>query len=506
MTISMTEFKNKRQSKHTNKNQTFIAAAVFHILFSTMIYVIGTSELFPSMFDTRGIGEFASDGVQHMRKITSLVEVIRDYEVHTFVVSTSGFHIKLYAVSFSLLEPLFGFTILSAEIINLMCYLAILWLVYAIGKALFNSKVALYSMWLIGLWPSFVLYTTQLYKTPLFIVALLLLIFVFTRLLRVRQPKYTFFVQFGLGIFALTILWLIRNEWWLLIVGLVTLGTIISMISFRQIPIGNLIVSVLLLLSVIGYQLYAAEILAQIRLSLPSSPKLIVATYIFPRERSPEVGNRFRTHSGVSKKETPTPEPSGNLLQDEDGFVDNEKLDAPQFFVELREGIVSILNSISYGIGLQRDGFSEIKQAGSRIDQKYVITTLEDLLRYQPRALTIGLFAPFPSMWFTSGAKLGLSARLLSGLETLFIYAIFPFSILGVWHTRRDLSAWYLVAVVLVSVMALGTIVVNIGALYRFRYAFWMIVIIFGVGGYNLVALPYARAILDKRRQKSPKI
>jgi len=153
-------------------------------------------------------------------------------------------------------------------------------------------------------------------------------------------------------------------------------------------------------------------------------------------------------------------------------------------------------------VGQERDDYLYNQASGSSIDREYQINNFGDLIRYLPRAMAIGMFAPFPNMWFSAGAKLGISSRLLSGLETLFMYGIFPFSILGIWHTRRNLSTWYLVVVVFVSVIALGTIVVNIGALYRFRYAFWMITIVFGVGGYNQVALPYLRSFLDKRRQK----
>jgi hypothetical protein len=505
MAISMTEISNNRQPKNNNKNQTLIAAAVFQILFSTVIYFIGANELLPSMFDTRGIGEFASDGVQHLREITSLVESIRNHEVREYVVSTSSFHLKLYAFSFLLLEPLFGFTTLSAEIINLICYISILWLVNDIGKQLFNPEVGLYSMWGIALWPSFVLYTTQLYKTPLFILMLLILIFVFARLLLGYQHRILLIPYFVIALIALTILWLIRYEWWLMFIGIVSIGVIclvVNMVKFRHQLFGNSIILVLFLFAVFGFQFYASDVIAYIRQSL-TAPLAVDAKVELPTvERSSDSGNSLETSSSSqSDAETPTPAPSPAANYSKENIPTAEESPTTlRNMIKLWESAISGVESIASRIGGQRYGFSEISTSGSKIDHDVNIKTSDDLIRYLPRALAIGLFAPFPDMWFADGAKLGLSARLLSGVETLIMYVIYGFAALGVWHSRRQVSAWYLVSVILVGVIALGTVVVNIGALYRFRYAFWMIVIVFGAGGYKQVALPYLRTIFDKRR------
>ena len=50
----------------------------------------------------------------------------------------------------------------------------------------------------------------------------------------------------------------------------------------------------------------------------------------------------------------------------------------------------------------------------------------------------------------------------------------------SLWHRRRQLSAWLLGLIALTGVLALGMVVVNVGALYRQRYLFWILFVIAG--------------------------
>ena len=52
-----------------------------------------------------------------------------------------------------------------------------------------------------------------------------------------------------------------------------------------------------------------------------------------------------------------------------------------------------------------------------------------------------------------------------------------------VWQERRLPRMWLTFLVVLTSLMALGLVVVNAGALYRLRYAFWIMLIILAAEG-----------------------
>jgi hypothetical protein len=89
----------------------------------------------------------------------------------------------------------------------------------------------------------------------------------------------------------------------------------------------------------------------------------------------------------------------------------------------------------------------------------------------------IGFFAPFPKMWVEPGS-FGFATRVLSGLETLVMYVLYIAVGLNVWRERRNLKMWLLFLVATIGMLALGLVVVNAGALFRLRYAFWILMII----------------------------
>ena len=95
----------------------------------------------------------------------------------------------------------------------------------------------------------------------------------------------------------------------------------------------------------------------------------------------------------------------------------------------------------------------------------------------------------------------GLLGRLIAGLETCFIYLLAPFALAGLWRSRHSVHAWYLLAVVLLGAGALGLVVVNIGALYRLRYCFWIVLIILAAS-YLSRSLTLDRAIKFIGRSK----
>ena len=102
-----------------------------------------------------------------------------------------------------------------------------------------------------------------------------------------------------------------------------------------------------------------------------------------------------------------------------------------------------------------------------------------DIVRYVPRALEIGFFAPFPKMWFQSGSY-GRAGRLLSGAETLAMYFFYIAVGISLWRERRNLKMWFVFLIAAKGMLALGLVVVNAGALFRIRYVFWMLLIVIG--------------------------
>nr|MBA2734550.1 hypothetical protein [Acidobacteriota bacterium] len=110
-------------------------------------------------------------------------------------------------------------------------------------------------------------------------------------------------------------------------------------------------------------------------------------------------------------------------------------------------------------------------------------TSKADIVRYLPRAAVIGLFSPFPNMWFVEGVQVGLKGRIFCGLETGVMYLLEILAVLGVWFRRQQLTTWLLLLIISAGVTALGLVVGNIAALYRMRYVFWILMIILGMEG-----------------------
>jgi hypothetical protein len=123
--------------------------------------------------------------------------------------------------------------------------------------------------------------------------------------------------------------------------------------------------------------------------------------------------------------------------------------------------------------------------SGSLVDANTEFRSLSDLVRYVPRALAIGMWAPFPSMWVSSGKRVGNIGKLLSGVETLAIYFLQLFAVVAIVREPRRLALWFILAIVVCGVTALAFIIPNVGAIYRFRYVFWMLLVVAGITGLN---------------------
>src|ERR1041385_3756799 len=60
-------------------------------------------------------------------------------------------------------------------------------------------------------------------------------------------------------------------------------------------------------------------------------------------------------------------------------------------------------------------------ESGSLLDPATEFTSVNDLVRYVPRAVEIGMWAPFPSTWFSAGRRVGNAGKFISGCEKLGI-------------------------------------------------------------------------------------
>tara|TARA_B100000029_G_scaffold451293_1_gene475796 strand:- start:76 stop:891 length:816 start_codon:yes stop_codon:yes gene_type:complete len=133
------------------------------------------------------------------------------------------------------------------------------------------------------------------------------------------------------------------------------------------------------------------------------------------------------------------------------------------------------------------------KETKSAIDLDINFKNSTEIFLYVPRALQISFFSPFPDMWFQKGVtKTRAVMRKVSMFEMLLAYISYIFFplIFKYWINRAEMWIALFYSSSVISLYA--TVVPNIGTLYRFRYAYLMILItILIISGYKFFYKKY---------------
>jgi hypothetical protein len=398
-----------------------VAAAVFHLVVTFGIFCVGRLALAPRQFDRDGIGEFARDSRDHQLAAERLVSMLKQGDLKAWVNSNDPLHVKLYSLSVLVVGPLAGNNIVAVEPVNLFCYLAMLVLTFMAARVVSGAGGGWLAAFIVAVWPSLLLHTTQFLRDPFVIVGVLGLI---TVLLVILKQRLTWLTAIGIvtaGTAAIYLVFHTRPEIWLLITAIVLVSNLLLLIKIaatRQLLAANLL---------------AIVVLAIVSLAMPRPAAGVVS---MPLNR-------------------PLPVPFSS---------------------------VSRANPMFMRIAYARMKFIVESQnvSGSLIDQDVLFNSWGDVIRYIPRALEIGYLAPFPSMWFRTGHNVGLIGRIISGIEMLLTYLFEIFAILFVWRNRRHSGTWLLVIATMLGMLALGLVVANLGTLYRMRYPFWILLVIMG--------------------------
>lgn len=394
------------------------AAAVFHLVVTLGVFCIGRFRLDPQQIDVSGIGQFARDGYRFESDTELLAHTLVHDGLVAWLASPLQIHIKFYSLSFLLLGRLLGSNILVAEPVNLFCYLVILATTFKLTRRLSGQRAAWVASAIVALWPTLLLHTTQFLRDPTLIAAILILVLAATDLLTVDSNWSRNLIAGVIGWGACLVLWMSRPDMWLVIRAIVVFAFVLVII--RMVRDRKLLVG-----------------------NLTAIALLVVLTAFMP-----QVAQQTKENTGLSL---------GGSANGE-GFPIGARIAARR------------LDFVKSGLG----------QSGSMIDGDVSFKSDVDIIKYVPRAVEIGCFAPFPAMWFNPGYNVGLMGRLLSGVETLVSYVIALLACIFVWQNRRRLDVWLLVLTIMTGVTALGLVVVNVGTLYRMRYPFWILMVVLG--------------------------
>ncbi len=414
-----------------------LAAALLHLSVVVTINVIAQSGLLPQTFDESGVGiSFAVDSAEYRLYVIKLVRVWEREGIVAWAKESVPFHVRLYSICFAVFAPVLGFSTLSVEPLNLFYYLLMLTLVFAVGREVFERRTAMLAASAVAVWPSFLLHTTQLLRDPLFVSAMLALVLVCALFLTRRFSWQRGLIAGCAGGAAANVIWLIRSQMWEVMLGIVllTLGLIVvKHIRERRFMAGALLGCGLLVVLVVSLPRVAREL----------------NLYSYPADMGLAQQSSQKGKVELVRGRTLPP----------------------------GSGLPARISYMRYGFVTSYPG------AGSNIDTDVQFESMGDILRYLPRAVMIGLFAPFPRMWFETGPQLGLMGRVVSGLETLLMYVMEMLAVVCLWQRRKVWTVWLLTGTALVGMGALGLVVANIATLYRMRYVFWILVLIQGMHG-----------------------
>lgn len=403
-------------------------AAVLHIFLSALVFIIGRTGLMPAQFDRNGFGAFASDSFFYQQDIMTLTGRLSSEGVVSWVKAVAPLHIKFYSLSHLAFSHWTGPTVLTIEPLNLLYYLAIIWLVYQLAQMVFGRQAAVISAVVTAIWPSFLMHTTQLIRDPVLIVAILVLVIVITSWL-VSKPSFLWNLAAAVpAVLAVLTIWIVRLAMWDAVRVVVLAAFILLLIRHLR-----------------ERRVFAGHVLHACVLG--------IAILYIPESKSVKTQQRREVDVGRPM---------------------------------IAERVAQL--TIWQRIGKRRQAFADVKKVPtssttSNIDEEVQFNTMSDFVSYLPRATAIGLFAPFPNMWFQRGGQVGRTGRMIAGLETLATYLLEVLAIAGLWYNRKSLAAWLLAGTAVAGITALGLIVLNIGSLYRFRYPFLMLIVMLAASG-----------------------
>ena len=201
-----------------------ILAGAIHIALTTTIFLIGHFRLLPNTFDENGIGiTFAIDGKSYNQVAIDLVDQWKTNGFMAWLKTKAPLHSRLHSISFMIFGGLFGYNILSAEPLNLFYFLGILSCIYFLGRELFDAQTGLLAAAIVGVWPTFLLHSTQLIRDPLSILCLLALMLVLTMVVgRELALRKAIFIGVD-GAILVTVFWLARGNMWNVVIVAVVL-------------------------------------------------------------------------------------------------------------------------------------------------------------------------------------------------------------------------------------------------------------------------------------------
>ena len=437
--------------------------AAFFVIVSLALYFSSIAGILPQLHNGQGIWNFVPDAFEYHVLAGSLADRLREGDYSgwwALPVHANPAYVKILKI-YSVFYYLLGKSPLSLIPLNAAVYLIVVLMTFFVGKTLFNESVGLWSAVLVGMLPSFFLHATHSAKDSIYIGGQLLLLHAMILLAVKVQNKRTFYIIAANSMVGLWILWLIRPYmlqlaallWFCALVICAVRGLKGRKQFALSFVVGIIVLGVFAGVSGSWRYDWSRALIDVVRGKKYSFDPKVEAEYC----KKAKLGDNGFCLAGCMAAGRPTLNKRGHV---------------PFCWLMMIEH--------------SRWKFRKTSpESGSNMDQHIGFRTAADILGYLPRAIQIGLIAPFPKMWFSAGRTTGRAGRWIAGAETGLMYVGLLLAAFGVWKERRSPAVWLVSFFVFCGVTLLGLVVVNIGALYRHRYIFWFLLIILAVQGFK---------------------
>ena len=500
---------------------------LFHILTASLMAWLASSPYLSSLHFGQGIWRFSGDSLIYHREAVTLIKTLNAGDWVSWWDSFPGhFHVKWIGLLYWLYgegQPLLF------ELVNSITWVMSIVLIYLASRTLFNNtKIAVLAA-LFLFFPSLLLSSTQLLREPIYILGLCFITYGWVAIYQESSTwKGAVSIFLGYAIVIVVRSYLTPALIWVFLFATVVLiirkkharYSAIAMMSsillvtyasdFSKIPAYGTAASA-------ASMTRGAEYSVRVKkdgevISLPEreykgkleSPIIDERTgdiirgarrnvigingesigYVIPivKANNNEISAMFVSTEKNNKIETAT--------------LDEQALIAGKIFSETRTKAKTknhVFNRVAWRLDSMRFGFRNINvNAGSNIDAVVRYRDIWDMVAYFPRAVQISFLSPFPYHWFSSGRDTGKIGRLISGFETIIMYAVLIGFVFVLMRRFRIIEP--LLPVIILSgiiIVLLGFVVPNVGAIFRMRQGPFIPFFIIGVYGLYLIFQQY---------------
>jgi hypothetical protein len=420
----------------------------FFFVVVAAIYAGSTLRILPDRFHYgNGVLRYASDSIMYQRQAATIADDVRHGSIAGLRDPQQFLYSKLLAAVFVLT----GTHPLIAMLVNALFYVATLACIFLIASEMFGPWVAPRATAICAVWPGFVLHEAQ----------------------TLRSAE----TMLGVELLILGILIVLRRGW--SVKGLAVALTGYAFLLTDQAYLARL-TSVLIVVFGATLWIYLRSRRERTRPAVAMTALGALTVLLFQlmwTDSERRVVDLASVHTGGSR---PT-----------EVVVVSRVIRATWERVE----------GSFWSVAFARRGFqiAELERTGNLAGATPPLMTFGDLMTNLPTAFATALLAPFP--WHVDDDRGVTNLRKFIWFELIPYYALLPLSLVGLVTTivtRARTPALSQAAFILAFTIAvyalLGTVVVNVGTLYRFRLPYVLLQMIFAVEGFRILTTANAKS------------